>query len=165
MSRYNHYAYCEDIARRLKPIKHTDKKPKFFTAAGQEDLPDLEARMSEISGILFIAINGTESTFDWKNSDNLMEQPSYLFAIIEQTEVGDSRTIHPAQQHCKLLAMAVISQMMQDYHNQKNGMDLLDPSSFEMKGFGPVKENFYGVLVGFSFNQGTNYEIDPTLWD
>lgn len=163
--KYNHYEYCEAIARKLKPIKHTEEKKKFFQATEQDELEDLNERLSECTGILFIAIDGTESLFDWKNSDSLMEQPTYLFAIIQQTESGNSQTIFNAQQNCKQIAIQVIAHMMQDYHNYKKGMDLLDPSSFQMKGFGPIRNDFYGVLVSFSFDQGTNYEINQDLWD
>ncbi|MDR1716323.1 MAG: hypothetical protein LBS20_10800 [Prevotella sp.] len=163
--KYNHYAYCEAVARKLKPIRHSDEKQQFFKATEQDEIEDLEERMSEASGILFIAINGTESEFDWKNSDSLMERPSYLFAIVEQTEAGSSGTIFEAQQHCKAIAMQVIAQMMLDYHEYKEGMELLDPSTFRMKGFGPLRNTYYGVLVGFSFDQGTNYEINPDIWE
>jgi hypothetical protein len=165
MDKYNHYEYCEDIARKLKPIQHTEAKKRFFQATEQDDLPSLNERISSASGVLFIAIDGTESSFDWRNSDSLMEQPYYLFAIIEQTKSGKSSSIFDAQQHCRQIAMQVIARMMHDYHDQVKGMDLLDPSSFLMKGFGPIRNNYYGVLVSFSFNQGINYEINPALWD
>ncbi|MDR0824603.1 MAG: hypothetical protein LBN74_05875 [Prevotella sp.] len=162
--KYNHYEYCETIARKLKPIQHTDEKRQFFKSTEQEELDELNERISDTSGVLFIAIDGTESSFDWRNSDSLMEQPSYLFAIVEQTEGGNAASIFQAQQHCKAIAMQVVASMMQDYHDYKNGLELLEPATFRMKGFGPIGNNYYGVLVGFSFNQGTNYEINPALW-
>jgi len=164
MEKYNHYTYCEDIARKLKPILHTNDKKQFFKATGQDDIDELNERLSEASGMLFIAIDETESVFDWQNSDSLMEQPVFLFAIVKQTEIGNSSTIFQAQQECKNTALQVIYKMMDDYHEHVNGMDLLEPSSFRMKGFGPLRENFYGVLVGFSFNQGINYILNPDLW-
>jgi len=162
--KYNHYEYCEAIARKLKAIQHTGEKQKFYRATGQDEIEDFEERMSEASGMIFIAIDESDSGFDWKNADSLMEQPSYLFAILQQTETGNSETIFKAQKDCKSIAMQVIAQMMQDYHIGKNGMDLLEPSSFQMKGFGPLRNTFYGVLVSFSFNQGVNYKINKDLW-
>jgi len=165
MDKYNHYEYCENIARKLKPIKHSEENRRFFEATEQDEIESLEARLSDIGGILFIAIDGVESDFDWKNSDSLMEQPSFKFAIVEQTTSGESDTIYRAVKNCKAIAMQVIAYMMNDYHNHHKRMDLLEPSSFKMKGFGPIGNNYYGVLVGFSFDQGTNYEINPNLWD
>ncbi|MBK5720144.1 hypothetical protein JGH11_04585 [Dysgonomonas sp. Marseille-P4677] len=162
--KYNHYQYCEAIARKLKPIQHSEDKKQFFEATEQDELETLEARLSDTSGILFIAIDGSESAFGWKNSDSLMEQPTYKFAIVEKTLSDDSSTIFKAQQHCKAIAMQVIAQMMQDAQDYKAGMELLDPGSFQLKGFGPIGNNYYGILVGFSFDQGINYNINPELW-
>ena len=163
--KYNHYEYCEAIARKLKAIRHTDEKQKFYRATEQDEIQDLEERLSEASGMLFIAIDGTESEFDWKNSDSLMEQPSYKFAIVEQTEQGNSGSIFKALKHCEVIARQVIFKMMDDYHGHQKGMELLEPSSFQMKGFGPLRDSFYGVLVGFSFNQGINYKLNKDLWE
>lgn len=162
--KYNHYKYCEAIARKLKPIQHSEDRKQFFEATEQDELDTLEARLSDTSGILFIAIDGAESSFGWQNSDSLMEQPLYKFAIVEQTESGDSHTIFKAIQHCKAISMQVIARMMQDAQNYKEGMDQLNPSSFQIRSFGPIGNSYYGVLVGFSFDQGTNYEIKPDLW-
>lgn len=163
--RYNHFEYFENIARKLKSIKHSDEKPHFFRATDQDEPQDLEQRLSSASGMLLIAIDGAESTFGWKISDSLMEQPLFHFAIVEQTEIGNSSTIFNAQSNCKKNAMQVIARMMNDYHNHTKGMDLLDPASFTMQGFGPIRNSFYGVMVDFSFEQGVDYTINDELWD
>lgn len=165
MDRYNHFEYCEKLARKLKPIQHTDETRRFFKATEQDELSDLEQRLSDTDGVLLIAIDGVESAYDWKDSDSLMKRPSYKVAIVEQTTSGDTQSIFNAQEHCKKIGEQVIAYMMNDYHDYVKGMDLLLPSSFQMKGFGPIGNNYYGILMSYTFDQGVNYEIDPELWD
>ena len=36
MEIYNHFEYARRIARKLKDVEHTDKRPRFFEAHGIE---------------------------------------------------------------------------------------------------------------------------------
>lgn len=164
MEKYNHFSYGETIARTLKPIGHSDTQKHYFKATEQDEIDTVSQWISQARGVLLIAIDGAESSFEWNSSDSLMEQPLYLFAVVKQTTGDNPASIFEAQQYCKRIGEQIIAHLMQDFHADKNGVGLLDPSSFRMKGFGPVGENFYGVLLGFSFNQGINYTIDPRLW-
>ncbi len=161
---YNHFEYGQMLAKSLKDIQHKDTDEKYYRATEQDELTELDARLSGASGTILVSIDGSESTFGWENSDSLMELPIYSFIIASQTENGNSRSIFEAQQKCKKIAKQIISKMLQDYTNALNGLHLLEPSSFTMKGVGPIRENFYGVILFFSLNQGTDYRIDKTMW-
>jgi len=165
MDRYKHFEYGEQLASKLKAIQNGEKDKGFFEATEQEDLPALNERISSASGTILIAVDTGESSFDWQNSDSLMEKPHYAFAIVQQTTSGDVDSIISAQQSCKKIAKEIIAKMLQDAHARKSGLEYLERGSFYIKGFGPVGDNFYGVMLFFFFNQGVNYTLNPDMWE
>lgn len=165
MAKYDHFKYGEALARSLKSVNHSDTKQKFYRATEQDELDELNARLSSANGTIIIAIDGSDSNFDWNDSDSLMEQPQYSFLIAKQTNTDRPETIHESQMDCKNIAMQIIVRMTQDHHNMQNGLTFLEINSFRMKGVGPIRDNFYGVLLGFALNQSIEFYIKNDEWE
>lgn len=164
--KYNHFSYGLMLATKLKAIKHIDDNDcHFFRATAQDELKELEDRISQAHDVILIAIDGTDSDFDWKNSDSLIEQPSYLFAVVQETDSSDTDSVFKALTHCKVIGHQIMSKMLQDRSKYKSGLDYLEPSSYRMKGFGPIGDNFYGVLLSFLFEKGIEYKINKEMWE
>lgn len=164
--KYDHFTYGLMLATKLKAIKHIDENNcHFFRATAQDELKELEDRISQAHGVILIAIDGTDSDFDWKNSDSLIEQPSYLFAVVKETDSTDTDSIFNALTECKEIGHQIISKMLQDRVKYKSGLGYLEPSTFRMKGFGPIGDNFYGVLLSFLFEKGIKYIINQEMWE
>jgi len=163
MKNYNHYQYCEALARSLKAISHTDHKCQYFEATEQTELEELEQNISNVSGTILIAIDGQVSSYTF-NNDNLIEKPYYSILIARQTKSTDARTITQSQQFCKQLAAQVIAKMLNDACTYKDGCDRIDPNSFTVEGFGPIADLFYGVILSFTMDVGINYELKPDYW-
>lgn len=161
---YNHFQYCEDLARRLKAIAHADSDCHYFRATEQTELREFEDNLSSAHGMIMIAIDGKDSGFQFRNSDSLMEQPAYIIIIAKQALASDSDTVFAAQEESKAVMMQVISRMLNDARVYKHGCDLVDPDSFRIGGFGPIGDLFYGVILWFSLDEGVNFEIKPEMW-
>lgn len=163
--KYSHFEYGESLARRLKAISHTDEQQHFYRATEAEELTDLNARLSSASGMILVAIDGSNSDFSWKNSDSLMERPQYFFIVARQTTSGDTDTLFAAQVECSAVVRQIISRMVFDHQRYEHGMTYLDESSFTARGIGPIGENFYGIILGFNLDVGLDCRIDKTLWN
>ena len=160
---YNHYEYCEAIARNLKSIQHSDADRHYFRAIEQTELTELEQRISSAHGMIMIAIDGSFSSFQ-HDSDSLIQRPTYTIVIARQTKVSDTDTIFQAVADSRQTMMQVISRMLCDAKSYKSGCDLIDPSTFQLEGFGPIGDLFYGVILTFSLAEGVSYAIDPSMW-
>lgn len=160
---YNHYQYCETLARSLKAISHTDHKCKYFEATEQTELQQLEQNISNASGTILIAIDGQLSNYAF-NDDNLIEKPFYSIVIARQTKSTDARTITQSQQYCKSLASQIMARMLNDAHHYLHECDKIDASTFTTEGFGPIAGVFYGVILSFTLAEGRSFEIDKDYW-
>lgn len=74
MEQYSHYEYGELLANKLKPISHTPEHPHFFTAFGFEDLFGFEDKLSNVTGMVLIAVDGMESESSDNNGDGLTDR-------------------------------------------------------------------------------------------
>ncbi|MDR0799794.1 MAG: hypothetical protein LBN18_08550 [Dysgonamonadaceae bacterium] len=162
---YNHFAYGEDLARRLRAISHTDTDQHFYRATEAEELQDLIAHLSSVHGMILVAIDGHNSDFKWANSDSLMERSQYFFLVLQQTVSGDTDTVFAAQQECTGVARQIIARIMNDAHDPKvKPLHFIDAGSFTLRGVGPVGDNFYGSILGFNRVVGMNYQINTAMW-
>ncbi|MDR1370803.1 MAG: hypothetical protein LBJ72_11870 [Dysgonamonadaceae bacterium] len=164
MENYNHFTYGEMLARALKPIRHTDIDKHFYQAIEVEDLPDLDERLSDAHGVNLIAIDGSNSDFIYKNPEAFLKRPQYFFIIVAQTDSTDIQTVLAAQKQCETVAEQIISKMLCDFHEYVSGLHALDPETFTIRGYGPIADNFYGVILGFNMSQPKPYKIDQTMW-
>lgn len=160
---YNHFAYGEMLATKLKGIAHTPQKRTFFQATEQEEFGTLDQQVSQVSGTVLVAIDGANADFSWE-PDNMTEKPQYFFVIVTPTQSDDANTIHQAQEQCRGIGKQIIAKMMNDCLNFDNGLATLDMSSFLIRGAGPIGDNFYGVLVGFNLLNPFEFTIDNTYW-
>jgi hypothetical protein len=166
MQQYNHFEYGEKLARKLKAIAHTDKEEHFYRATEMEDMQELNARLSGARGMILVAIDGSNSDLGWKDSDSLMERPQYFFVISKQTPGNDVSKIFESQSECKAVALQIIAYMKKEgnSHNPQSPLQFLEEGSITIRGYGPLNENFYGVVLGFNFNYGIDYRIDKSFW-
>jgi hypothetical protein len=165
MDTYNHFEYGEMLATRLKAIRHSADRPRFYKSVETDARADIEQRLSEAKGTILIAHDSLGSDFEYKNADSLMESMPYEFDVLLQTENGDARTVIAASNSCKLILKNIISKMMLDYEGSANGLDALDPDSFKIEPIGPIRDNFYGAALLFSIATGLDYRYNTEDWE
>lgn len=161
---YNHFTYCEKLARRIKAIGHTDDDCHFFRATENQSYQEMAANLSSVAGYVLVAIDGKNSGFLWIDSDSLLERPNYSIVILKQTALNDIEKMFESMEQCKAIALQCIAKILQDARHYKDGCDLIDPASFTMDGVGPVADNFFGVIVQFSLTQGIDFMLDSDMW-
>ena len=96
MDIYNHFSYGEQLAIRLKSISHTPEKPRFFEAFGLEDLYNLDDKLSSVTGMILIAVNGYESDSRDNGGDSLNDALQYSFIVARNTISDRPQTITSA---------------------------------------------------------------------
>lgn len=164
MDTYKHFEYSEWLARHLSPISHTDADCHFLRSDEVEEISDLEERVSSISGYVLVAIDGLNSDLAWQNCDNLVDIPQYFMAVLRESETGDIDALHTAKAECKAILMEVISRMMLDGNEERDGLDALDTDSMTLRGIGPIAGNFYGVMLGFNLRRPVPFRINESMW-
>lgn len=162
--KYNHFQYCESLARRLKPIAHTDDECHFFRASQESNLTEINRNINSLRGMILIALDAKYSQFEYNDSDSLIEKPMYGVVVVKQTDTSDSDTIFAAQEEAKEVVKEIISRMLCDARGYRHGCEYIDKSSLFFEGFGPIGGCFYGVELSFFLKQGINYEINKEMW-
>ena len=115
---YNHFTYCERLARHLKAVAHTDARPRFFTAFGLEDLYNFEDRLSGVTGTVMIAVDGQESESADNRADALSDNDTYSIILARNTQRDKPQTINEAVAACKQLAKV---ELFDIYRGEKLG--------------------------------------------
>lgn len=161
---YNHFKYTEKLATQLAPIAHTDHQPRFFRATEQTEMVELNEKINKVKGMIMVAIDGSTLDIKLNNTDSLMERPGYSLVIAKQTKSTDTNTIFEAQNESKAVMKEVIARMLHDYNNYKDNCDKIDTSSFQMSGFGPIGDMFYGVILDFYLDEGASFKINTAMW-
>lgn len=162
--RYNHFEYSEMLARRLAAISHTDGQCHFLRSDEVEQITDLEERISQISGMVLVAIDGHNADFNWENSDNLVTVPQYFITVMKQSPAGDIEAVHRGKAECREVLMQIVTRMLLDWNADEQGLGLLDADSLTMRGIGPIADNFYGVMLGFTLHEPTTFMLNPDMW-
>ncbi len=161
--KYNHFQYCESLARRLKAIAHTDDDCHFFRATEQSSLSELEENINAAHGMILVAIDGKFSQLDY-NADSLVEKPMYGIVVAMQTDRTNVETSFHAQEESKSVAMQIVSRMLCDARDYRHGCEFIENNSFVIEGFGPIAGYFYGVLLSFTLASGIEYKVNSDMW-
>lgn len=161
---YNHFQYAEQLARSLKSIGHRDDDRHFLKFDETAELEDLALLTSSISGMLLVAIDGLNSDFGLNGADGLTDTPQYFIVILKDCPQGDLDLYHSTKQSCKTVAEECLKRMLIDRYNEVNGLEHLDTESITCRGVGPIGDNFYGVLLGFTLTNPRNYQLNPDMW-
>ena len=160
METYDHYTYCEDLARQLKAVGHTDARPRFFTAFGLEDLYDFEDRLSAVGpGMVLIAVDGTEMDSEGNRADGIADTYTYSVILASSTRRDRPGTLAQAVAQCKDVALQV------------RNLLLLDPDlcgklrqEFTLNGIGPIGDGFYGVVLTYRIISYDSFMVEPEYW-
>lgn len=162
--KYNHFEFCEALARKLRPVGHTDGDRHFFRATENTAPQELYDRISSAHGMIMVAIDGIDEDYSWPGSDSLMVKPGYSIVVAKQTQGNDTNTIFQAQRESHLVMRECMAKMLQDAAVYKNGCEFIDAGSFFVEGIGPLGDLFYGVILSFTLDHGVEYKLNPEMW-
>lgn len=156
---YDHYAYCEQVARTLKAVGHDDQRPRFFTAFGLEDLYNFEDKLSAVTGMVLIAVDGTEMDSTDNRADGIADTYTYSIILAKNTQRDRPDTIAQAIRQCKCTAQQVRNLLRLDPDLQYSlGLEM------QLNGIGPIGDGFYGVMLTYTVTDYPDYAIDEKQW-
>lgn len=156
---YNHFEVGEQFAIALKAVSHTPSKPRFFTAFGIEDLYNLNDKLSSVTGTIFIAVDGYESTSEGNSADSLTDDLTYAFIIAANTITDRPETINQTAAECRVIAKQIRNKL---FHDPKLKGYISRNTS--INGIGPIGDNFYGVALFFTLQEPEDFIIDQSYW-
>lgn len=156
---YDHYAYCEQVARTLKAVGHDDQRPRFFTVFGLEDLYNFEDKLSAVTGMVLIAVDGTEMDSTDNRADGITDTYTYSIILAKNTQRDRPDTIAQAIRQCQVAALQVRNLLRLDPDLQYSlGLEM------QLNGIGPIGDGFYGVMLTFTVTDYPDYTIDEKQW-
>lgn len=156
MDKYNHFAFCEEMARRLTYVQHTDEQQRYFKALGLERYSELDDRLSSVTGPILIAIDSGESSTDPQGGENLPLRSKYHFIIATNTEDGRHETIERAIADTRPQCWEVMCVLWKRYPTASRKVNFYSA--------GPIGDNYYGTLVEFTFDEWPSYEPDSSFF-
>lgn len=160
MDIYNHFEYGKQLAIKLKPISHTPENPRFFEAFGLEDLFNLDDKLSSVTGMILIAVNGYESDSQDNGADSLNDTIQYGFIVARNTIADRPETITTAFEECRIVCKQIRNALFQDRQ-----LSTVINRSTQINGIGPIGDNFYGCMITFSIQENEDFCIDETFWN
>lgn len=154
---YNHYEFCEEMARKLRAVGHTDERQRFFKASGGEWLADIEDRLSAVSGLVLVAVDSGELDTQGVGADALQDDWRFFVILAKATDNDHPDTVHAAMQDCRTLAVAVRNVLIRRYPRMMSRTTSIFP-------VGPLADNYYGVALEFTMQAFDNYAPDESLF-
>jgi len=163
---YNHFEYGKLLSEKLRPVVESTDKKKYYTSSESTNLFSFIERLSSVSGLVMIALDGCNSDFEMNNGDALFEIPQYFFLFLQPAKSDNPDDILAKQKACKQICLQVQAYMLHELANpiKTTPMKCLDVSSFTIRGIGPVGDNFYGALIGFNFKLNINFQLKTDFW-
>lgn len=152
MDIYNHFSYGEQLAIRLKSISHTPEKPRFFEAFGLEDLYNLDDKLSSVTGMILIAVNGYESDSRDNGGDGLNDALQYSFIVARNTISDRPQTITSAFEECRPVCKQIRNVLFQDPQ-----LSYAIDRNTQINGIGPIGDNFYGCMLTFTIHEAEDF--------
>jgi hypothetical protein len=159
METYNHHSFGALLASSLKQISHTQERPRHFTAFGLEDLYNFTDKLSSITGMVLISVDGCDSDSKVNGAGSLNDRREYAFIVATNTNNDRPETIDSAIEACRLVAKQIRNKLLLD----SPVLDCID-SNTQINGIGPIGDNYYGACLFFAVIENENFSVDESYW-
>jgi hypothetical protein len=170
MAEYNHIAYIEDIARRLKVIGHSDSEKRFYRIASLRDLQELisnlmQARMPAL-GVLEFA----DGRLVENQADKVDVLESYSFLVLHRAHTGDHDARNQVKEQMKAIMLEVFSKYKKDRATDYSldteyGLRHLDLNSFSWRMYDTLPDNLMALVVNFTCSNFASLKINDSDWE
>jgi hypothetical protein len=158
--------YFEKVASNLKDIGHSDTTPRFFRTRTVASLDEL---LDQISSAQFPALMVHDTIDgalgDFYQSDSYMEEPQYVFYVLQQAEFGNQQSIGDAIEQCRAIGRKILAQMIQHRYRGQHGLDFMDTGRIPFQTVGPLHDNVYGMMYMFYLSQEAAMQHDSEDWE
>lgn len=158
--------YFETVARKLKEIGHTDIEKHFFRTRSVAALDEL---LDELPNANFPALMVHDTIDgalgDFNQADSYMEEPQYVFYVLQQAEMGNRQSVDDAITQCRSIGRKIIAQMIRHRQRGEHGLDLMDTGRIPFQTVGPLADQVYGVMYMFYVSDDAGLLHDADDWE
>lgn len=166
MAQYDHIAYMLDCATRLKDIAHTEDTPKFFRVSGLAGMEEYLQQLNEAQYPALMVHDNTDGAIgDPNRSSNYLDNPYYVFYVIDRPEYGNADQSEAVKKKCKVIGKKILAKMLRDKTRGLKGLDFLDFSNIPYQTIGPIGDQAVGVMFSFSVREDANIIYDGNDWE
>lgn len=168
---FNSVEYFENIARKMKAIRHTDSSPKFFRASSARTLEELLNSGAVAQYPSIILFDKRDGKFEDRQSNNLQDRQFYQLLILQKSEQLDSDSRRQAIDESFSVCRKIISKMTKDWleaqriPNIVDGLRNLDRDSMYYNTVGPFLDSLYGIEFVFTLKESVNTKYEESDWD
>lgn len=168
MNLVNYKEYGEQIATRHKSIGHTVNEKHFTVFTAEDAISGLGDIHSPV-----LAAELPRTRLNDSGSDNIHTVMAGAFLIVKKVAQGDYAEIIAAYQEMYVIALDILSKMLNDRKMANNGGRLspeklikhLQLNNIEIVDVGPVFDGYYGWRIDFPFQSVINLQLDVTKWN
>ena len=165
MEKFDFIPYMFDCATRLKDVGHTEENPKFFRISGLAGLEEYMQRLTEAQyPALLVHDNQDGSIGDMNRSDNYLDNPYYVFYIVDRPKYGNADESEAAKKRCKIIGQKILAKMRKDKRNQVNGLAYMNFSNVPYQSIGPIGDQAVGVMFSFTVTDQSDMVYNPDDW-
>lgn len=170
---YDYVDYMENVAVKLKELRHTDDSKKFYRISNITFLEELLQNLTDngIKDYILIVEDNMEGRFDDNSANALSDDQYYSFYIAKNIELNNFDDRQAAIKQCMVIIKKIYSKMFRDRANDnkgalnQTGLRNLDRSKISYQTVGPFAENFHGIMTSFIVSPSAGIKYDENDWD
>jgi len=162
--------YFEDIARKLKAVRHSDANKHFFRASNVMQLQELIASLSIAQYPAIVVFDKRDGRFEDNQSNNLIDRQYHQVLVLKPANGESSDSRRAAVDECSNIVNSIISRMTRDWleaqrMNDTTGLRNLDRSTMYYNTVGPLLDNLFGLELAFTLKEVQNTKFVADDWD
>lgn len=168
---FNSVAYFENIAVKMKDIRHSDSSKKFFRASSARTLEELLNSGAIAQFPAIVLFDKRDGKFEDRQSNNLQDRQFYQLLILQKSEQLDSDSRRLAIDQSFSICRKIISKMTKDWLEAQrtpgniDGIRNLDRDSMYYNSVGPFMDSLYGIEFVFTLKETVNTKYEESDWD
>lgn len=165
METFDFIAYMLDCATRLKAIAHSEENPRFFRVSGLSGLEEYMQQFNEAQYPALLVHDNTDGSMgDPNRSSNYLDNPYYVFYVVDRPEYGNADQSEAAKKRCKAIGKKILAKMLRDKTRAMKGLDYLDFTNIPYQTIGPIGDQAVGVMFSFSVREDANIIYNADDW-
>lgn len=167
---FNFTEYTNDIATRLKDIRHSESNPRWFRVSNITALEELLASLGNADGVIMLVEDNLDGKYGWNEAGLVTDDEFYTFHIIKHLSNEGFSEREAWIKEAKSIVKKVLSKMFRDQNtslenNTRNDLRDLDRGRITYQSVGPLAGNFHGMMCSFVITEKSGIVYSDDDWD
>lgn len=175
MATFDFKTYMAECAEKLKAIRHTSDRPRFFIVSSIANLEGLLANLTTGASFPAIIIHDSHEGHigDTSASQNFIDHPDYTFYVVDKVlKINDTDQMEQVKRACKTYGFQIIGRMLKhkkealrsSLADDPYGLQLFDKRDIAYQTIGPIGNNCYGVMFFITVPTEANITYNESDW-